>query len=76
MLYDVLQWLVNYISIMFFICFSLKYSYMYVVMGVVIKVMCFLFLLFVLKSVVIFKTKPACLNIRFSILTIWKGMWM
>ena len=73
MLCDLLQWLIDYINTVF-ICSCLKYSYMYV-LGVFIKLTVFLFLLFVLKSAVVFKTKPGFLSIIFCVL-IRKGMWM
>jgi hypothetical protein len=75
MVHDLLQWLIDCIYTMLFICCCLKYNYMYV-WWVFIKLTGFIFLLFVLKSVVVFKTKPACLSIIFCILTIRKGMWM
>jgi hypothetical protein len=63
MLHDLLQWLVDYISIIFLIGCCLKYSYMYIVLGVLINLTGFLFLLFVLISVVMFETEPACFNV-------------
>lgn len=72
MVHDLLQWLIDYINNVLFIGCCLNYNYTYV-SEVFIKLTGFIFLLFVLQSVVVFKTKPAHLSSIFCILTIRKG---
>lgn len=73
MVLDPLQSLIDYINTLLFIGCCLKYNCTYV-SGVFIKLIGFVFLLFVLKSVVVFKTKPACLSSILCILMFREGM--